>query len=53
MLMVPRLREYFQSISLNSLAFAGVFFVRHREYYDQLTDAGPFQALRQVTRKSD
>ncbi len=48
MLVVPRSREFFEDISLNSLAFAGSFFVRDREQLGRLRSAGPFNALRQV-----
>jgi ATP adenylyltransferase len=48
MLLVPRVREFFGSISLNSLAFAGSFFVRNAEQAEVLRKTGPIAALRKV-----
>jgi sulfate adenylyltransferase (ADP) / ATP adenylyltransferase len=48
MLLVPRLRECFQSISFNSLAFAGALLVQDPRQMDQLRAAGPFAALEWV-----
>ncbi len=48
MLLVPRVREFFGSISLNSLAFAGSFFVRNSEQAGMLRKTGPIAALRNV-----
>ena len=48
MLLVPRSREHFEDISLNSLAYAGSFFVRDREQLDRLRTAGPMNALAAV-----
>jgi sulfate adenylyltransferase (ADP) / ATP adenylyltransferase len=48
MLLVPRAHECFQSISFNSLAFAGALLVQDPEQMDQLRTAGPFAALQWV-----
>ncbi len=45
MLLVPRSQEYFQGVSLNSLAYAGSFFVRDEGQLDLLRKAGPLRAL--------
>lgn len=49
MLLVPRTREFFEDISLNSLAFVGSLFVRNEAQYDRLRQVGPMHALRAVT----
>ena len=49
MLAVPRTRECFESISCNSLAFAGAWLVRDRQQLETLKRAGPLAALRRVT----
>jgi len=48
MLLVPRVRECFQSISFNSLAFAGALLVQDPAQMDELRQAGPFAALQWV-----
>lgn len=48
MLLVPRLRERFGEISLNSLAFVGSLLVQNTEQLEQLRQAGPLSALRAV-----
>ncbi len=48
MLLVPRSREYFEDISLNSLAFAGSFFLRNEQQLEKLKAAGPMNALKSV-----
>ncbi|MCA9168767.1 MAG: hypothetical protein KDB23_13925 [Planctomycetales bacterium] len=45
MMLVPRRREAFDGISLNSMAYAGALLVRTREELDRLCTAGPMQAL--------
>jgi ATP adenylyltransferase len=45
MLLVPRSREHFEDISLNSLAYAGSFFVSTDEQFLRLQSAGPMKAL--------
>jgi len=49
MLLVPRSREHFEDISLNSLAFAGSFFVWNREQLERLKGYGPINALMAVS----
>lgn len=49
MLLVPRSREHFESISINSLGFAGSFFLRSRKEYELLRKAGPVKALQNVS----
>jgi sulfate adenylyltransferase (ADP) / ATP adenylyltransferase len=48
MLLVPRVRECFQTISFNSLAFAGALLIQDPAQMDQLRAAGPFAALEWV-----
>jgi len=48
MLLVPRSREFFDSISINSLGFAGALLVRNEEQLRTLREAGPFAALRET-----
>lgn len=45
MLLVPRSREHVQGVSLNSLAYAGSFFVRDEQELAMLRSRGPFRAL--------
>ena len=48
MLLVPRSREFFGDISLNSLAFAGSFFVRSRDQLERIRSQGMMKALSAV-----
>ncbi len=48
MLAVPRVRECFQSISCNSLTFAGVLLARDEEQLARLQRHGPLAAMRHV-----
>lgn len=48
MLLVPRTQEYFQSISINSLGFAGALLVRDEQQMKLLKDYGPLSTLRHV-----
>lgn len=48
MLIVPRTQEQFESISVNSLGFAGTLFVRNQEQFDQLQAMSPFKLLSSV-----
>lgn len=48
MLLVPRSLEHFESISVNSLGFAGSLFVRNEEQMKFLVDCGPMTLLRNV-----
>jgi ATP adenylyltransferase len=52
MLLVPRSREFFNSISINSLGFAGALLVRNREQMDILKKLGPMTALKSVALPS-
>ena len=49
MLVVPRSRACFESISVNALGFAGSLFVRSREELECIRAVGPMQVLRAVT----
>jgi ATP adenylyltransferase len=49
MLLVPRSKEFFEDISLNTLAFAGSFFVRNERQLDRLKALGPLNALAAVS----
>jgi ATP adenylyltransferase len=49
MLLVPRSREHLEDISLNSLAFAGSFYVRNEKQLDLLRAFGPMNALKAVS----
>lgn len=53
MLLVPRTREHFEDISLNSLAYAGSFFVWNKEQLERLRDFGPINALRTVSMPAE
>jgi ATP adenylyltransferase len=48
MLVVPRSRDRFEGISVNSLAFAGSFFVRDAKHAHALAAAGPMSVLKSV-----
>jgi sulfate adenylyltransferase (ADP) / ATP adenylyltransferase len=48
MLVVPRSREFFDSISINSLGFAGALLVRDRNQLKLIEETGPMQVLAQV-----
>ena len=48
MLLVPRRKEKSLDISLNSLGFAGCFFVRNQDYFKKLADYGPLNLLADV-----
>jgi sulfate adenylyltransferase (ADP) / ATP adenylyltransferase len=51
MLVVPRSREHFQSISVNALGFAGSLFVRNRAELELVRKTGPMKVLREVGTK--
>lgn len=51
MLVVPRTREHFASISVNALGFAGSFYVRDRAELALLREHGPLEVLRAVSRE--
>lgn len=48
MLLVPRAREHFDSISVNALGFAGSLFVRNDDQLEAVKRAGPMQVLKTV-----
>jgi len=48
MLVVPRSQESFESISVNSLGFAGSLFVRDEAQLDRLKACGPMAVLKEV-----
>ncbi|MBD2292069.1 phosphorylase [Anabaena sphaerica FACHB-251] len=49
MLIVPRSHEEFESISINSLGFAGALLVRNTEQLQLLKNIGPMNILKNVT----
>jgi ATP adenylyltransferase len=53
MLVVPRSRERFESISVNALGFAGSLFLRSQEALERVRAAGPMQVLRAVAVPED
>jgi sulfate adenylyltransferase (ADP) / ATP adenylyltransferase len=48
MFLVPRLREDFESISVNSLGFAGALLVRNERQLERLKNYGPLNVLKSV-----
>jgi ATP adenylyltransferase len=48
MLLVPRSREFFEGISINSLGYAGGLLVRNEEQMAILKERGPMTALKDV-----
>jgi len=52
MMLVPRSREHFDSISVNALGFAGSLFVRDERELDLVRRTGPMQVLRAVADAS-
>ena len=50
MLIVPRSQECFESISVNSLGFAGALLVRDRQQLQRLKDYRPMTILKSVAR---
>lgn len=50
MLVVPRKRERFESISVNALGFAGSLLARDRAELERIRAAGPMNVLRAVAR---
>lgn len=48
MLVIPRKHECFESISVNSLGFAGALLVRTQEQLQRLKDYGPMNILKSV-----
>jgi ATP adenylyltransferase len=48
MLLVPRARERFGSVSVNALGFAGSFFVKDEQEKEAISKAGPMTVLQHV-----
>lgn len=48
MLLVPRSREFFDRVSINSLGFAGSFFVRNESEKKRIEGTGPLRVLKSV-----
>ncbi|MBV6627183.1 MAG: phosphorylase [Rivularia sp. (in: Bacteria)] len=48
MFIVPRSQEHFESISVNSLGFAGGLLVRNQEQMQMLKDCNPMEVLKRV-----
>lgn len=48
MFLVPRLQEDFESISVNSLGFAGALLVRNEQQLERLKNYGPLNVLKSV-----
>lgn len=48
MLLIPRSREFFNSVSINSLGFAGALLVRNKEQLEMVKQCGPMTVLRKV-----
>ena len=48
MMVVPRSREEYADISVNSLGFAGSLLVKNREKLEQLKQLGPMKLLQLV-----
>jgi len=53
MLLVPRLREFFGPVSINSLGYAGALLVRNNEQLDMIKNEGPINILRGVALSWD
>jgi len=52
MLVVPRTREHFDSISVNALGFAGSLFARDRTQLERIRRTGPMNVLCEVAARS-
>ena len=48
MLVVPRVRDRFEGVPINSIAFAGAFFVRNDTELEAVRALGPFSILDHV-----
>ena len=53
MLLVPRSKEHYGSISVNALGFAGSLFVRNEEELDLVRQSGPMTILEYVSFPAD
>jgi ATP adenylyltransferase len=51
MLLVPRTQEFFEDISLNSLAFVGSLFIRNEHQFSRLKAIGPMNAIKTTARR--
>jgi ATP adenylyltransferase len=51
MLLVPRSRDAFEGVSINSLAYAGALFVREPHQLEAVRKVGPMAVLTQVGRR--
>jgi len=49
MLIIPRSQEHFESISVNSLGFAGALLVRNQQQMEQLKNTSPISILKGVS----
>lgn len=49
LMIVPRTKESFGSISVNSMGFAGAFLVRDREKLELVREVGPMTVLRDIS----
>lgn len=49
MLMAPRTEEFFQSVSINALGFAGSLFVRNEQEMELVRRYGPMNILKEVS----
>ena len=49
MLLVPRTKEFFESISINALGYAGAFLVRNHNQMKLLKEHGPMALLKSVS----
>ena len=48
MLLIPRIREHFETISINALGYAGSFFLRDARELQRVSHAGPMNILQAV-----
>ena len=53
MMIVPRSRERFGSMSINALGFAGSFYVQNDDELERLRSSGPLSVLAHVGQASD
>jgi len=53
MLLVPRTTEFYKGVSLNSLAYAGSFFVRNEEQLSLIKEEGPLSILSRVAPRME
>jgi ATP adenylyltransferase len=53
MLLVPRSRDAFEGVSINSLSYAGALFVREPHQLEAIRQAGPMSVLAQVGLRAE